>query len=141
MTLEERFEEKYIPEPNSGCWLWLAALDTSGYGKFNMAGRILGAHRVSWELHQGSIPEGKNVLHTCDIPSCVNPNHLYIGTQKDNAKDMHDRGRDWQSQRTHCPRGHAYVESNIIWYNGSRTCRICNGMSSREYQRLKRSLR
>lgn len=88
-----RFEAKYIPEPNSGCWLWTAGVDSSGYGTFIYDGRTLGAHRVSFMLHRGVIPGGLLVCHTCDVRVCVNPNHLFLGTIQDNIDDRDRKGR------------------------------------------------
>lgn len=93
-----RFETNYIPEPNSGCWLWLGATLGKGYGQMQL-GRSADkqerlAHRVAWRLFKGPIPEGLDVLHHCDVPSCVNPDHLFLGTDFDNMKDMRDKGRD-----------------------------------------------
>jgi hypothetical protein len=85
----ERFEGFYIPEPNSGCWLWTGALFGSGYGAFKRQH----AHRFSWEMHYGPIPEGLLACHKCDVRCCVNPEHLFIGTYSDNANDMVRKGR------------------------------------------------
>lgn len=91
-TLAECFEEKYITEPNSGCWLWLGAI-SSGYGSINLKGKTFRAHRASWAIHRGPIPEGLYVLHKCDTPCCVNPNHLFLGNQSDNINDAVAKGR------------------------------------------------
>ena len=93
MTLKERFEEKYIPEPNTGCWLWNANAMPSGYGMIWDGGRTKGAHRVSYELYKGEIPEGLHVLHRCDVPGCVNPDHLFLGTHAENMRDRNEKGR------------------------------------------------
>lgn len=95
MILQERFDEKWTPEPFTGCWLWTSCVNRKGYGRFSVGGRTGSAriaHRVSWELYQGSIPKGMHVLHKCDTPECVNPDHLYIGINNDNVKDAIDRG-------------------------------------------------
>lgn len=92
-----RFEALFVPEPNSGCWLWTAALGRDGYGRFARNGRnsIVQAPRMSWELYRGPIPEGMFVLHKCDVKMCVNPDHLFIGTHLDNMKDCAAKGRHW----------------------------------------------
>jgi HNH endonuclease len=96
----DRFEEKFIPEPNSGCWLWLAALNC-GYGVFGLRDgpvmRTRIASRASWMIYRGPIPPGLFVCHKCDVTSCVNPDHLYLGTQFDNMRDMFGRRRDAHS--------------------------------------------
>lgn len=91
-TTKERFEEKYIPEPNSGCWLWIGAMGNL-YGVIVINGRNIRAHRCSWTLYKSSIPEGMCVLHRCDIPTCVNPDHLFLGTHLDNMRDKIKKGR------------------------------------------------
>jgi hypothetical protein len=88
----KRFEAKYIPEPNSGCWLWDASVNTAGYGQLNIEKRPRLAHRLAYEHYVGPIPEGMHVCHRCDVPACCNPNHLFIGTHLDNMRDMDAKG-------------------------------------------------
>lgn len=80
--------------PN-GCWEWTASKIQNGlpYGKFHIHRKYVSAHRFSWMIHKGSIPSGMLVCHKCDNPSCVNPNHLFLGTNKDNAVDRSVKGR------------------------------------------------
>src|SRR5258708_3055626 len=93
-SLRARFNSKWLPHPRSRCWVWTAST-VDGYGCIgNGAGKVEKAHRVSWELHKGSIPEGLCVLHECDNPLCVCPEHLFLGTKKDNSDDMIKKGRD-----------------------------------------------
>jgi hypothetical protein len=87
-----RFESKFVPEPNSGCYLWIAAAGKR-YGHFGLHGKVVDAHRASYELYVSKIPEGKCVLHSCDVPLCVNPAHLFLGTQTENLDDMTKKGR------------------------------------------------
>ncbi len=89
----ERFENKYMPITGTGCWLWLATCTRLGYGQFRVKDKMAMAHRVSYEMYIGQIPVGMCVLHKCDVPSCVNPNHLYLGTHQDNSTDMVNKGR------------------------------------------------
>jgi len=92
-SLERRFHVKYAKQPNDGCWLWTGSKHTTGYGGIRFRGRMWGAHRVSWTLYRGEIPEGLSVCHTCDNPLCVNPDHLFLGNQKDNMLDARNKGR------------------------------------------------
>ena len=96
-STEDRFWEKVEVRGPEDCWEWTAYKNRKGYGYFSIAGAgVTGAHRVSWEFANGSIPPGLYVLHSCDRPSCVNPAHLRTGTQTDNMRDMIGRGRSWQ---------------------------------------------
>lgn len=76
------------------CWTWTAACDRKGYGRMRFPRRHEGAHRVSWELTNGPIPEGMFVCHRCDNPPCVRPDHLFLGSHRDNMADMFAKGRD-----------------------------------------------
>lgn len=90
----ERFWSRVlVPEDKSRCWVWFGA-NSNGYGNFNrMNKQNILAHRFSWELHKGPIPDGLFVMHMCDNPSCVNPNHLKLGTNKENSHDSVAKGR------------------------------------------------
>ena len=117
MDLIERFEAKFIPEPNSGCWLWTAATDGKGYGRFRVGSKTDGtrksaiATRVSWKIYCGDLPDDLCVLHKCDNPYCVNPDHLFLGTHTDNMQDCSRKNRTSKGdkhsaiQKAHLPRG------------------------------------
>ena len=90
-TQKERFEEKINKTKN--CWLWTGGKVTGGYGSFKIDGEKILAHRFSYLQYVGAIPDGMNVCHSCDVPACVNPDHLWIGTQQDNVDDMINKGR------------------------------------------------
>lgn len=102
MTLLANFERKVAPEPNTGCFLWTAYCNSDGYGAFAVKRKPQLAHRVAYRLYVGEIPAGKLILHRCDMPSCVNPAHLFIGTNADNMRDMVNKGR---ADRTKKARG------------------------------------
>ena len=91
-TLEERFWAKVAKTGPDDCWEWTGGKD-HGYGSIGRGYGSVRANRLSWELHNGAIPEGRHVLHTCDNRGCVNPAHLYIGTDVENARDRVERGR------------------------------------------------
>lgn len=92
--ISDRFEAKVERCLVSGCWLWTDAPDGCGYGRLGLPGnRMIKAHRLSYELHVGPIPDGLQVLHRCDTPPCVNPAHLFIGTHGDNMADRDRKGR------------------------------------------------
>lgn len=93
VTIRDRFESFALPEPNSGCWLWTSSVIKSGYGTIWADGGPQRAHRISWELHRGPIPPGLDVLHRCDVRCCVNPDHLWLGTDVDNQRDCIAKGR------------------------------------------------
>lgn len=92
-TVEDRFMGKIDKlTSKKGCWLWTAATFPNGYGRFWVEDKMLYAHRASYELFVELIPKGLNVLHECDVASCVNPDHLFLGTQSDNAIDFFSKG-------------------------------------------------
>lgn len=93
-----KIDRKYLLDrvemiPGCGCWIWTGALTSWGYGKIGAGKKTQRAHRVSWELFIGPIPDDMNVLHRCDTPSCINPDHLFLGTFKDNTQDCIRKGR------------------------------------------------
>lgn len=88
---KQRFNAKV--QKTDTCWLWAAATNSVGYGQLRVEGKALYAHRMSYLMHKGPIPTGQILRHTCDIPHCVNPEHLIVGTHKDNTEDARDRNR------------------------------------------------
>jgi hypothetical protein len=133
---DRRFEKNYIPEPNSGCWLWLGFLTGSrGYGYLQVNGKSIRAHRFSYEKYKGAIGDAV-IDHLCNVPSCVNPDHLEAVTQKINTRRAHAN----RVKVKFCPKGHPKFGSNIYINpkNGNAACRECVRLSVRKYQERKR---
>jgi len=133
LSLRERFDLQH--EKTDACWIWKGTRERKGYGRLNRGGRTgqLLAHRAAYELFIGPIPEGMMVCHRCDVPYCVNPDHLFIGTAKDNAMDEVAKGRNPHANKTICLRGHAYDEQNTYRHpRGHRACRLCQRDRMRE---------
>lgn len=98
-ALRESLEELAMPVPETGCWLWIGKVNNAGYGRIGLGsrGRAAFAHRVSFQIHRGPIPAGMLVCHRCDTRSCINPDHLFVGSAADNTADMLKKGRGrWQ---------------------------------------------
>lgn len=93
VPLEPKFRASFAPDPVRKCWLWMKAVNRRGYGVIRVNGRSELAHRFSYRKYNGEIPDGLNILHSCDRPCCVNPDHLVVGTQADNMADMRAKGR------------------------------------------------
>lgn len=145
-SLRERIEEKYIPEPNSGCWLWTGAATDRGYGRVwvHAAQRAIPAYRALYELENGPVPDGLELDHLCRVPACVNPAHLEPVTHKENQcrsplimKGAGDRMR----AKTHCPQNHPYAGKNLYTFpDGRRVCRICRHESQMRHLKRKKAV-
>jgi hypothetical protein len=122
-----RFWSK-VHKAEHGCWLWTASFRIGGYGNFMFRGKPHKAHRVSWILTHGEIPDGALVCHSCDTPACVRPDHLFLGTHQDNMQDMNAKGRHHRpSMMTMCKRGlHPFQPGSYYKNkNGTRLCKEC----------------
>lgn len=141
--VEDRFWSKV--EKTETCWLFRGCRQTKiglDYGGFAYKGQTRVAHRVAWELSNGEIPGKLFVLHKCDVPRCVRPDHLYLGTQKDNMRDASLRGRLPSQKKSHCVRGHAFLGANTaITPSGKQRCRTCCKLYQRGLRAKRRALR
>ena len=111
------------------CWLWTAHKVGKGYGRYWANGRMVLAHRFSYELLVGPIPEGLQIDHLCRIRECVNPRHLEVVTGKENQRRGHI---NQNTRKTHCPQDHPYDEVNTLISCGKRYCRTCRNTRRRE---------
>lgn len=144
--LMDRLLRLSLPEPNSGCWLWMAALNVHGYGYMTAGGKARGmrlAHRVAHELFKGPIPEGLVIDHLCRNIICCNPDHLEAVTQAVNIKRGLNVGMTPQCRAagfaakaaiTHCPHGHEYSKENTAYSRGKRVCKACRRKHSQRHQ-------
>lgn len=137
----KRFWPKTIRDENSGCWEWTAHIASNGYGRFGLNGKARDSHRVAWELSFGPIPNGLSVLHVCDNRRCVRPDHLFLGTQRDNMIDAVRKGRmkGRNAGITHCQRDHEFTPENTGWQGVKRFCRTCDRIRGRESRQQRRA--
>jgi hypothetical protein len=105
IVLAQRFWARVQKADGEACWLWRGVLDEKRYGRLCVAGKMPRAHRLSYELNVGPIPDGLFVCHHCDNPSCVRPDHLFVGTVTDNNRDMGRKGRAKWTRHPELTRG------------------------------------
>ena len=142
MSHEQWFWLQVNFDPDA-CWTWTGYCNAAGYGHVRWGeDRRVFAHRVAWEAVHGPIPDGLVVCHHCDNPPCVRPDHLFLGTVRDNAQDMIAKGRSAGQKQTHCKHGHPFTLENTYRdpKNGYRQCRICRLYAARRSATRKRSV-
>jgi hypothetical protein len=136
-TIKEKISLRTVVT-DSGCWEWKGSVDGSrGYSNIWCPDRkkMVSGHRASYEIHVSPIPDGLDVLHKCNNKLCVNPEHLYLGTDKENWIDRKKEGPDHNTLKTHCPKGHEYTKENTYRHPRSgRMCKTCR----RERMKLRR---
>lgn len=143
VPLADRLFAKLEPTP-TGCLEFAGKRNRQGYGYLSLGPRenrkYIRAHRLAWELNNGPIPEGLDLCHRCDNPPCCNPEHLFPGTRLDNMRDMAQKGRGRNANRTHCKRGHEYTPENTYLRTdgsgGARRCKTCRTEDSRRQRKL-----
>lgn len=133
LTLKERCLAKVVPLTESGCWIWMGALNVGGYAQVQVSKPkrgIKSAHRIMFELFRGPIPKGLDLDHLCRVRCCVNPDHLEPVTEAENVR----RGINFNSLKRYCPSGHPYDQDNIYRNptTGERRCRACGMLASQK---------
>lgn len=156
--VKEHIFNNSMPIPESGCWIWMGSLTTDGYGSLGigcLTPNSQRAHRTSYTLYVGPINPGLEVRHKCHIRSCVNPDHLCLGTHAENMKDTYDKNRVVKPEivkkkrrvrsqflKTHCIKGHPYTEENTYRdLKSNRQCRECRARKKQEYLERRRNLK
>ncbi len=134
----DRLLDFALPEPNSGCWLWMGRCSPKGYGQISGTDQMMRpAHCVAYELFKGPIPEGTEIDHLCRVRCCVNPQHLEAVTHRENVLRI--------QRPSHCPSGHLYDERNTRFFRSNarpgpaRSCRACATANMRKWRARRRS--
>ena len=134
--LNELIEDRSIPEPNTGCWIWLRGVNSNGYGSISYKGKPYGAHRASYMAYFGDDPEGLDIHHKCNNRLCVNPDHLDAVTHSENICEQKPRKR-----KTVCKNGHSLTGDNLYEWNGNRGCKTCRSEADKRQKAKKIAVR
>lgn len=143
-TLKSIFDRSI--KKDNGCLEWQGMKNYLGYGIVSLKNKQQGAHRAVWKLVNGDISRYQFVCHKCDNPSCVNPDHLFLGSHKDNMQDMTKKKRHNMARKTHCDFGHPLSGENLLMRAGKRRCKVCfkkwkSAWMKKYYQRKKNNWR
>lgn len=143
--MEQKILDRFMShiDKTDNCWIWKAYKNPKGYGRFTVsAGNIVMAHRFSYQIHIGSIPEGLVLDHLCENKSCVNPSHLEPVTNKENLirGKVGEKNAKHHKSKTHCKNGHEYTEKNTAYWNRktrgvlTRRCLVCYAMQQERFK-------
>lgn len=140
-SLVERLLKKVVVMP-TGCWEWQGH-GVRNYGMIRVLNSMYLVHRVTYELYKVISPGDLLVCHSCDNPKCCNPDHLWLGTDRDNSRGMIAKRRNVSQNKTHCPQGHEYTPENTIytsWKNSTprRVCRSCRKIVDDNYNKKRK---
>lgn len=132
--MEQKVQQRFLKYTRKykNCVVWTGYKDKDGYGRFRLGDKKVRANRAAYVLFIGKIPDGKLVLHKCDNPPCVALTHLYLGSYKDNTRDVWVRGRNKKSHlysqknKTVCSRGHKLLGDNLYVWKTHRRCKTCH---------------
>lgn len=144
--LMDRFWKNIDVDLLTGCWNWTASLGTGGYGQIEIGTKTggqtkrIGGHRLGWQLYNGEIPAGLHVLHKCDNRRCCNPDHLFLGTHRDNMVDAAAKGRIGRrvTNTDACSKGHPYFPNNFADYGYGKVCMECQRQRTKKHYWSKR---
>ena len=137
MDIMDHFPDRVFPEPNTGCWLCVSSNNKFGYARIRVSDRLIGAHRISYQITRGSIPDGFEIDHLCRVTCCVNPDHLEAVTQEENKRRQALAIETANGFR--CKSGHLRIGEGIYHHpRGERRCRECARISRLRYKARKR---
>lgn len=140
LDIKTRLLRSILIDDSSQCWNWIRGKDKNGYGKIHYQCTHWRAHRLMFHIYKAPLNKYEIICHSCDNPSCINPDHLFLGDPLINMQDKVKKGRlkNQNMNKTHCKNGHEFFAENIVWRKTpigtpSRSCKICyvNGWKER----------